>query len=190
MNPRLLSWNSPFATHTTVRRPPLELCPVPWTPEDPVPWAELKGGDERRGEREGTEYGERLKEATEEMRGQQLGGRMIKATNTQSVRTSSEENTPYPPPRYKLAEEIVGFEGERGCEKKVFNQPTNDCLMKVEAGAGKAFYKRVRVGVGEFTAGKHAVMTTSAPEAGQPPPSRKTPVIETCHITACVPYIQ
>jgi hypothetical protein len=38
----------PFATHTTVRRPPLELCPVTWIPEDPVPWAEFKGGDERK----------------------------------------------------------------------------------------------------------------------------------------------
>lgn len=67
MRPRLLCWNSPFSTHTTVRRPNPDLCPVTWVPEDPKPWAEFKGGDERKGELDVTEYEERLKEANQEI---------------------------------------------------------------------------------------------------------------------------
>ena len=43
----------------------------------------------------------------------------------------------------------------------MFNYPTFDCLMKVEAGAGRAFYKCVGGG-GGLASGKHTVMNTSA----------------------------
>lgn len=36
-------------SHTTVRRPNPDLCPVTWVLEDPKPWAEFKGGGERKG---------------------------------------------------------------------------------------------------------------------------------------------
>lgn len=138
MRPRLLCWNSPFSTHTTVRRPNPDLCPVTWVPEDPKPWAEFKGGDERKGRAWrgwiwGKIKGSKSRNLTERL----LRGKMIKATKTWGAQTSSKGKSPC----CKLAEE------KEAVRKSI--QLAHQGLMKAEAGSGRTFYEQAGASSGK-----------------------------------------
>lgn len=69
-----------------------------WIPEDIVSWAEFKGRDERKRQTGRVSLWGKIKGGKSRNERAVAGGRMIKAANTWSVQTSSEENTPTPTP--------------------------------------------------------------------------------------------